>query len=106
VLNLVLATIVALWLPVQSAGIQCGNASLPNDGSAQTEQPSPSQSVDFGPRLISGSGGSWQARHAHDAHAPEICPPGLDVVYVAVSKKTAQLRVHVGRPGRTFPLLI
>jgi hypothetical protein len=101
------AILIAVWVPAQTAGLAADrDTSFPIDDSAQTKQPAQSNAVDFGPHLISGSGGSWQARHSHDANAPEICPPGLNAVYVAVSKKTARLRLHIGQPGRTFPLLI
>ena len=102
----VLAIVLAVWVPVQ-AGIAGNRAtSLPIDGSAQTKGPSPSNAIDLGPCLIGGSGGSWQARHAHDAHAPEICPTGLDIVHISVSKETARFDLDVARPRRTFPLLI
>jgi hypothetical protein len=103
----VLATLIAVWVPVQTAGI-AGNrdTSFPIDGSAQTKGPSRSDAIDFGPCLIGGSGGSWQARHAHDAHASEICPTGLDVVHISVSKETGRLHLDVARPRRSFPLLI
>jgi hypothetical protein len=102
----VLAIVIALWIPGQTSGI-AGNrdTSFPLDGSAQTKAPPPSNAINFGPCLIGGSGGSWQARHAHDAHAPEICPTGLNIVHISVPKETGRLHLDVER-RRTFPLLI
>lgn len=104
-----LATVIFLWLPARC--IAAGDpgpvhlsSSSEGSSSAQTEQPA--QATDFGPRMIQGSAGSWQARLAHDALAIETHPPKLAIVRVSVRFSAARLRVHAAQPHLTFPLLI
>ena len=115
VISLAIATILALWLPAQSTrgfGAQpedapagsVQTASLPTDGAAQTEQPSPT--ADPGPRMFAGTSASWQAQFGHDAAATNGWPPKLGASRACASAPAVSRRPHRSHATRTFPLLI
>jgi hypothetical protein len=105
VLCFVLACVLTLWLPARFALVaERVPGALPADGSAQTGQPSPAP--DFGPRIIAGPTGTWQARVAHDALAAVVCPRRLHLLPVSLSIAAPSPRLHAPPTRFAFPLLI
>lgn len=104
-LCLVGAIVFILWLPMQSASVE-RSQSLPTDGTAQTEEPSPAKTADFGPQLSTASAGSSQLRSSHNARVPHIYAAGRDAVPASGARDATWRRLHVSPQHRTFPLLI
>jgi hypothetical protein len=106
VISFALALIIALWLPVRctAAAGRWTKTPLPAAGMAQTGQlPNAGEP---GPRMIAGTGGSWQARLAHDAFTSESWPTGVAVSRILVPAPANWLSLRHSYPIRTFPLLI
>ena len=103
-MSLVLALVVALWLPVQVTVSERGTTLPRTTGGLQSEPP-PSQAETCISPVIGGTTGTWQARHAHDAVATISWFPGHAFVpSTAVSQSRG--RLHISPQLRIHPLLI
>src|SRR5688572_11745632 len=105
-LSLIGAIVVILWLPMQSASVGERSLSLPTDGTAQTEEPSPAKTADFVPQLSTASAGSSQLRSSHNARVPHTYAGARDIVPVSGARNATSRRLHVSPQYRPFPLLI
>lgn len=103
--GVVLALVVAMWLPLRLGGVSEPETALPApDGSAQTDGPSQPPAV--GLKMIASAAGTWQVRLVPDVLPSEISSPRLPDYSRSASVSPARFRGHISPPLRTFPLLI
>ena len=101
---LVVATVIAIWLPMRHANVaDWGCSSSTTDSTTQTERPSPTPGVVL--LSVAGPARTSVAGHIHEVLAPASL--GLLRGYgPSISPPPAALRLASSPPFRTFPLLI
>ena len=100
---LVVATVIAIWLPMRHANVaDWGCSSSTTDSTTQTERPSPTPGVVL--LSVGGPARTSVAGHIHEVLAPASL--GLLRGYGPSISPSAARRLASSPPLRTFPLLI
>ena len=104
-LALVLALVIAGWVPVRHASASGGETSrATSSGSLQTQPPA--QEAAFTPDMLAGPPGTWQPQQAHDLFAIPSWSPGPPNDPRPSPLVPARFGLRASPPIRTFPLLI
>jgi len=106
VVSFALALIIALWLPVRCTAAAAGSRKTPPPASGMAQTGQLPTAAEPGPRMIAGTGGSWQARLAHDALTSETWPIRVAACRILVPAPSNWFSLRHSYPIRTFPLLI
>jgi hypothetical protein len=105
VVSLVLALVVALWLPLQRVSVR-DHATAPSQSSGNLQTERPPQTGSLVPLAMTGAIGTWQARHVYDALASEGWSPRLHDCSLSTAVHRAQGEMHAVPSFRLYPLLI
>jgi hypothetical protein len=99
----IIATIVALWVPLRHTGVAPRDA-LASHAGQNTETGCPSTTSTLGPALAAGVARTWVTGHFHVLKPVSQLPSTGSAG--EVSRPAARLRVPGRTIHRTFPLLI
>jgi hypothetical protein len=105
VVSLVLALVVALWLPLQHASVR-DHATAPSQSSGNLQTERPPETAALVPLAMTGAVGTWQARHVYDALASEGWSPRLHDCSLSTAVHRAHGEPHAVPSFRLYPLLI
>jgi hypothetical protein len=105
VVSLLLALVVALWLPLQHANVR-EHATAPSQTSGNLQPERPPETTVLVPLAMTGAIGTWQVRHAKDALATEGWSPRLHDCSLSTAIPRAPLEPDPVPSLRIYHLLI